>query len=162
MLKLVLIGDVGVGKTSLIRRVFFNDFSEYAESTVGASFVSRTFDDVQLDVWDTAGQERYHALLPLYIRNANVAWVVVTDKKQNLNYWTNQILERRGNDCKIITIQSKLDTSETRLDVDCQTSAKNNVGCADLLARTLEITPVERRQCIDCVEPEQGSAYGCC
>lgn len=146
MLKLVLVGDVGVGKTSLIRRVFFNEFSDDVESTVGASFVSRTFGDVRLDVWDTAGQERYQALLPMYVRNADVAWVV-TDRQRDLRYWTELILEQRGSACHIITVQSKMDCGQARLPMtDCFTSAKNDVGCADLLRLTLATNrPVDRQ-----------------
>ncbi len=60
--KLVLLGEAGVGKTSLVRRFVSNHFREYSESTIGASFLSKTMvvGDMayKFQVWDTAGQEK--------------------------------------------------------------------------------------------------------
>jgi small GTP-binding protein len=60
--KLVLLGDAGVGKTSLVRRFVSNHFREYSESTIGASFLSKVLvvDDMafKFQIWDTAGQEK--------------------------------------------------------------------------------------------------------
>jgi small GTP-binding protein len=78
--KVVLLGDSGVGKSSLVIRYVRGTFHPFQEPTIGAAFVSSTevVDDgddrrVTLKLWDTAGQERYHSLTPLYFRGAHVA-----------------------------------------------------------------------------------------
>ncbi|XP_047310442.1 ras-related protein RABF2b-like [Impatiens glandulifera] len=78
--KLVLLGDVGTGKSSLVLRFVKGQFIEFQESTIGAAFFSQTLavDDanVKFEIWDTAGQERYHSLAPMYYRGAAAAIVV--------------------------------------------------------------------------------------
>ena len=69
--KLVLLGDMGAGKSSLVLRFVKGQFFEHQESTIGAAFMTQTVtvDDhvVKFEIWDTAGQERYHSLAPMYI-----------------------------------------------------------------------------------------------
>ena len=78
--KLVLLGDIAVGKSSLVVRFVKGQFFEYQESTIGAAFLTHTMtvDDVSVkfDIWDTAGQERYQSLAPMYYRGAAAAIVV--------------------------------------------------------------------------------------
>ncbi|CAA7394194.1 unnamed protein product [Spirodela intermedia] len=77
--KLVLLGDAGTGKSSIVLRFVKNQFIDFQESTIGAAFFSQTLtvDDasVKFDIWDTAGQERYHSLAPMYYRGAAAAIV---------------------------------------------------------------------------------------
>ncbi|RDX78597.1 Ras-related protein RABF2b, partial [Mucuna pruriens] len=79
--KLVLLGDMGAGKTSLVLRFVKGQFSEYQESTIGAAFFTQVLSlneaTVKFDIWDTAGQERYHSLAPMYYRGAAAAIVVI-------------------------------------------------------------------------------------
>merc|ERR1719201_1573966 len=83
--KLVLLGKANVGKSSLVIRFVTGKFMDHMESTIGASFFTKTFkvddEDVTFEIWDTAGQERYHSLAPMYYRGARAAIVVydVTD-----------------------------------------------------------------------------------
>nr|CAB3466606.1 unnamed protein product [Digitaria exilis] len=78
--KLVLLGDVGTGKSSLVLRFVKGQFVEFQESTIGAAFFSQTLavndETVKFEIWDTAGQERYHSLAPMYYRGAAAAIVV--------------------------------------------------------------------------------------
>ncbi|XP_042044681.1 ras-related protein RABF2b-like [Salvia splendens] len=78
--KLVLLGDVGAGKSSLVLRFVKGQFVEFQESTIGAAFFSQTvaLNDatVKFEIWDTAGQERYHSLAPMYYRGAAAAIIV--------------------------------------------------------------------------------------
>eukprot|EP01084_Bolivina_argentea_P297854 513213_1 len=78
--KLVLLGDSGVGKSSIERRFVCNKFSEFIEPTVGAMFSRRTLDygdyRFTFEIWDTAGQDRFKSLTPLYYRNATAALIV--------------------------------------------------------------------------------------
>ncbi|CAN1327695.1 Ras-related protein RABF2a [Linum perenne] len=78
--KLVLLGDPGAGKSSLVLRFVKNQFVEFQESTIGAAFFSQTLAvtdvTVKFEIWDTAGQERYHSLAPMYYRGAAAAIIV--------------------------------------------------------------------------------------
>ncbi|KAK4488028.1 hypothetical protein RD792_003796 [Penstemon davidsonii] len=85
--KLVLLGDVGAGKSSLVLRFVKGQFVEFQESTIGAAFFSQTVAvneaTVKFEIWDTAGQERYHSLAPMYYRGAAAAIIVydITNKE---------------------------------------------------------------------------------
>ena len=74
--KVVLLGDSGVGKTSIMEQFVMNSFIENVQSTIGAAVYNKTVDSpkngkLPITVWDTAGQERYNAIMPIYIRGAN-------------------------------------------------------------------------------------------
>ena len=81
-LKVALLGDSGVGKSSLVARIQSDAFADDQEPTIGASFhvhqCRSGTTEYTLEIWDTAGQERYRSLAPLYYRNAD-ALVVVYD-----------------------------------------------------------------------------------
>lgn len=97
--KLVLLGDSGVGKSSIGHRYITNEFSHYVPSTIGASFLTKSFNyqgyQLKLDIWDTAGQERYHCLAPLYYRGSN-AVIIACDVTQpesfkSVELWLKQL-----------------------------------------------------------------------
>ena len=75
--KVVIIGESGVGKSSLLVRYLSNEFEESHNITIGGAFVQLCVDvgskKVTLDIWDTAGQEKYRSLMTLYFRQAVVA-----------------------------------------------------------------------------------------
>jgi Ras-related protein Rab-5C len=84
--KLVLLGEAAVGKSSLVLRFTSNEFQENKEPTIGAAFLAQKCEvgdrTIKFEVWDTAGQERFHSLAPMYYRNAQAAIVVydITNK----------------------------------------------------------------------------------
>ncbi|XP_072979280.1 uncharacterized protein [Typha angustifolia] len=77
--KVVLLGDGRVGKTSLVLRYVTNAFSEKQEATIQASYLTKRLViegvPITLSIWDTAGQERFHALGPIYYRDADAILV---------------------------------------------------------------------------------------
>lgn len=102
--KLVLLGDMGAGKSSLVLRFVKGQFQDFQESTIGAAFFSQTLavneTTVKFEIWDTAGQERYHSLAPMYYRGAAAA-IIVYDITNNDSFvrakkWV-QELQRQGN-----------------------------------------------------------------
>jgi len=78
--KLVILGDVCTGKTSILIRLVKGHFVPYHEATIGASFLTKqmVLDDVpvKFEIWDTAGSERYYSLAPMYYRGAVAALCV--------------------------------------------------------------------------------------
>ncbi|XP_064598315.1 ras-related protein Rab-5A-like [Liolophura sinensis] len=84
-LKVVIVGPISVGKTSLAVRFAKNTYEDIYNQTIGASFISRSMDvgnrTFMFQLWDTAGQERYHCLVPMYLRDSHIALVLydITD-----------------------------------------------------------------------------------
>ena len=102
--KVVLIGESGVGKTSIISRYINNTFKSQLMSTPGANFVTKNVimeDDnqsIKFEIWDTAGQERYRALAKVFYKNAAVCVLVYditrkTSFNELKNYWYKEIKE---------------------------------------------------------------------
>ena len=110
--KVVLLGDSGVGKSSIAQRYIKNEYSEFQESTIGASFLTKTIerDDnsrCRFEIWDTAGQERYHSLAPMYYRGARGCVVVYditsTHSFEKAQSWVNE-LQQSGSPDMIISL----------------------------------------------------------
>ena len=76
--KIVLLGESGVGKTSIISRYTTGQFNEICQSTNGASYSSKTIKlqklkkNLKLDIWDTAGQEKYRSMGKMFYKNAYI------------------------------------------------------------------------------------------
>lgn len=100
--KLVLLGEMGSGKSSLVLRYVKGQFFDFQASTVGAAFLTKTIPElnVKFEIWDTAGQERYHSLAPMYYRGAMAAIIVYditsTDSFTRAKSWVRE-LQRQGN-----------------------------------------------------------------
>lgn len=76
--KTVVIGDSGVGKSSLIRYLYTGKFDLTVEPTIAAAFCLYRHVNTQtcFHIWDTAGQERFLSFVPMYLRNARIALLV--------------------------------------------------------------------------------------
>ena len=115
--KVVLIGESGVGKTSIISRYITNTFKSQLMSTPGANFVTKNIiledenQSIKFEIWDTAGQERYRALAKVFYKNAAVCVLVYditrkTSFNELKNYWYKEIKENAQKDVsKIIFIK---------------------------------------------------------
>jgi len=99
LFKLLLIGDSGVGKSSLLLRFSDHNFDDRYISTIGVDFKIRTVDldgkTLKLQIWDTAGQERFRTIVSSYYRGAHGIIVVydITDREsfENIKHWLNEI-----------------------------------------------------------------------
>nr|XP_043627010.1 ras-related protein Rab5-like [Erigeron canadensis] len=123
--KLVILGDMGTGKTSMILRFVKGQFFDFQESTIGAAFftqvVSINNTTVKFDIWDTAGQERYHSLAPMYYRAAAAAIVVydinTMSSFQKAKKWIEE-LQRQGNPDTIMVLVANKADMITKREVD--------------------------------------------
>ena len=102
--KVVLLGDSGVGKTCLITRYISETFEQNTASTNGASYASKNVNydklkkTITLDIWDTAGQEKYKALTKFFYKDAAIAILVYDITQKNSfesikSYWYEQVKE---------------------------------------------------------------------
>ena len=77
-IKVVLVGESGVGKTSIISQFTTHKFDPHRETSLSAQFISKTIDfqdlgkSIKFDIWDTVGQEKYRALAEIFYRDAKV------------------------------------------------------------------------------------------
>ena len=117
--KIVLLGEAGVGKTSIITRYISGSFSQIVMTSTGSSFVAKKIEledkkIVKLQIWDTAGQEKYRSLAKIFYQSAAVAVLVydITLKKsfeQIKEYWVKEIKENAPEDIIIAIAANKSD-----------------------------------------------------
>ena len=115
--KIVLLGDSGVGKTSLCLNYIKNDLGNYTEPTIGAAFysvlVETGCDSYKLDIWDTAGQEKFRSLTTMYYRNASVVIVVYdivsVGSFDNAKKWIREVRQMIYPEPVIILVGNKYD-----------------------------------------------------
>ncbi|CAF2111794.1 unnamed protein product [Brassica napus] len=121
--KLVLLGDSGVGKSCIVLQFVRGQFDATSKVTVGASFLSQTITlqdstTVKFEIWDTAGQERYSALAPLYYRGAGVAVIVydITSPEsfKKAQYWVKELQKHGSPDIVMALVGNKADLHEKR------------------------------------------------
>ncbi|CAL5348652.1 unnamed protein product [Camellia sinensis] len=102
LLKVIVLGDSGVGKTSLMNQYVHKKFSQQYKATIGADFVTKELqiDDrlVTLQIWDTAGQERFQSLGVAFYRGADCCVLVydvnVMKSFDTLNNWHEEFLKQ--------------------------------------------------------------------
>ena len=121
-LKIVVVGDSGVGKTNLIKRFITNEFSENFKATIGVEFMSKTYKInkhlFKVEIWDTAGQERYKSITAVYYKGAKGGLIVydTTDKNtfDNIDKWLTEIKDKTTSDIKLMIVGNKIDLKEYR------------------------------------------------
>mmetsp|Transcript_16869 Transcript_16869/g.36516 ORF Transcript_16869/g.36516 Transcript_16869/m.36516 type:complete len:199 (-) Transcript_16869:959-1555(-) len=132
--KLVLLGEMGSGKSSLVLRYVKGQFFDYQASTVGAAFLTKAVPElnVKFEIWDTAGQERYHSLAPMYYRGAAAAIIVYditsTDSFNRAKAWVRE-LQKQGNPNMIMALagnKADLEASRAVSVEDAQAYAAEN------------------------------------
>ena len=104
-IKVILVGEPGTGKTSLISVSVGEEFKELTNSTLLSNFVSKKFNkngkNYILNIWDTAGQEKYHAVTKIFTKNAQIViFVYAINSKKTMEglqtYWFKSIKDVLG------------------------------------------------------------------
>ena len=118
-LKLVLIGEPRVGKTSIIAQYVDQVFQDDQQATIGGTFSSKKIKcsngiTLNLEIWDTAGQERFRSVTKMFYKDANAALLVydITNKSTfevMQSYWIEQVLESSPKDIILCIIANKSD-----------------------------------------------------
>lgn len=108
--KVILLGDSNVGKTSFVHQYVYGVALESQTPTIGAAMISKYVNTSKfkghLNIWDTAGQERYRSLVPLYYRGTNIAIVVydITNKASFINAKLSALKVQNNDDGVIIAL----------------------------------------------------------
>ena len=120
--KIVLIGESGVGKTSIINQYVEETFKEDQLTSAGASFSTKKIELKNgnigtLEIWDTAGQEKFRSLTQLFYKEASAAILVYDITRKNSfdeikNYWIKQEKEKPPNNVIIAVVANKIDLFE--------------------------------------------------
>uniref|UniRef100_A0A7N0UNS9 Uncharacterized protein n=1 Tax=Kalanchoe fedtschenkoi TaxID=63787 RepID=A0A7N0UNS9_KALFE len=122
LIKLLLIGDSGVGKSCLLLRFSDGSFTTSFITTIGIDFKIRTIelDDkkIKLQIWDTAGQERFRTITTAYYRGAMGILLVydVTDESSfnNIKNWIRNIEQHASDNVNKILVGNKADMDESK------------------------------------------------
>lgn len=146
--KLVLLGDSGVGKSCLVLRYVRGQFDPTSKVTVGAAFMSHSVNlpdgtTIKFEIWDTAGQERYASLAPLYYRGASAAAIVydVTneDTFAKAKHWVSELQKNAGGNLVVILVGNKTDLAEDRVisaEEGQEYATRNNMLFVETSAKT--------------------------
>ena len=154
--KIVLLGDLSVGKSSIANRYIKGNFSNKYIATIGGSFYAKNIklknnELIKLHIWDTGGSERFKSISNIYYRNADGALLIydVTNEYSlfNLNYWIKE-LKSKVNNLVIAIVGNKIDVNDNlrvvsfikslefaknnNIDICKEISAKNGFGVDDI------------------------------
>ncbi|KAI6225316.1 Ras family protein [Aphelenchoides fujianensis] len=166
LFKILLIGNSGVGKSSLLLRFADNVFQPTYITTIGVDFKIRTLDvngkKIKLQIWDTAGQERFRTITSTYYRGTHGVIVVYdltnSDTFRGIKRWLDEI-ERNCESIPTMLVANKLDNEANRAVVKkdgeeyaicknclfCETSARTGENVEkifeDLTRKILESDP---------------------
>jgi len=123
VVKVVMVGDAGVGKSCLMHRFVEDTYSDSYVSTIGVDYKNdslQSCDDriVRLQVWDTAGQERFRAITSSYYRGCNGALIVfdITDREtfSSLDRWHREVCESSATYPGLVIVGTKADKEAER------------------------------------------------
>ena len=180
-LKLVLIGNTTVGKTSILTRYFDNKFKDDNKSTLGIEFkttiINKNGNNFKLQIWDTTGQERFKSITQNYFRDADGLLFIfdVTNKESfdSLSEWIEISNNSNSKKYKKILIGNKIDLRDQRIideendikpfektyDIDrfLEVSAKTGENITKIFDDIAELFNEEDETSIFSVKPEKES-----
>jgi len=134
VIKITLLGEKNVGKTSLVYRFIENKFRENYKATLGVNLLKKDIDingGVSAQIWDLGGQESFRSLRKLYLEGANGGLVIfdLTDRNSfdKLNEWIDSFKNTRGEQpLLLIGNKSDLENQVKITDKEASQYARNN------------------------------------
>ena len=132
-IKVILLGDSGVGKTCIINRYINDEFNPNSKTTLGSNASSKVIKRGQvsyiLNLWDTTGQEKYHSITNLFIKGSNIVILVYAINSlssfEGLDFWYKSVQEKlEGENYVLAVVGSKSDLIEEEEEVVSEEEAK--------------------------------------
>ena len=116
-IKMILLGESGVGKTSIIKRYLEDQFDKNETSTLSMSYVGKTVKidnkDIRLNIWDTIGQEKYRSISKLFLNETKIVILVYSidngESFKELSYWYDLYKELLGEETILGIAGNKMD-----------------------------------------------------
>lgn len=161
--KMILIGNTGVGKTSLIQKALKNEFSPDIQSTIGFQYsnIIATVNNkkILLQTWDICGQDLFHSLIDSFYKRANLTILVYSiDDRESfdaLNFWLGEIRTYARKINKIVLVGNKKDIGrenrkvsyeegkefymDNQLDMFFEASAKEGINASEIFTQSVEM-----------------------
>ena len=131
--KVILLGDSGVGKSCIINRYINNAYDPNIESTLGSNACTKLVEKKNisyiLNLWDTTGQEKYHSITNLFIKGSNIVILVYSINSlssfEGLDFWYKSVQEKlEGENYVLAVVGSKSDLIEEEEEVVSEEEAK--------------------------------------
>jgi len=143
-IKMILLGDAGVGKTSIIGRYVDDSFSDDYESSSSYTYVQKKIvisnQKINLSIWDTVGQEKYRALTKLFFKDTKIVILVYAIDNKNgfegLDYWLKLYKESIGDEAILGIVGNKSDLflKQQVEEEDAKKFAEDNKGFFSLIS----------------------------
>ena len=116
-IKMILLGESGVGKTSIIKRVMDEDFNENESSSLTMTYslkeIVNNHKNIKLNIWDTIGQEQYRSIAKLFLNDTKIVilvYSIIAEKSfKELEFWYNLCIENLGPDIIFGVVGNKVD-----------------------------------------------------
>ena len=144
--KIIFVGDASVGKTTIISRIMDNPYNEAYEPSIGVDFMSKNIkfrgQNIKLQMWDTAGQEKYKGLIPSYVRNSSIVFVVydISQKSSfdNIPNWIKFI--KSIENTTLVLCGNKIDLSDRKVTKEegMALASKEGIAFFEVSAKTNE------------------------
>lgn len=180
--KVILLGSIGAGKSSILKQLVYDDFRKYYEATIGVDF-GNTYQEIdgkqcKFSVWDTSGSKNFFNIVKSYFHNTDIGLLIfdLTDPHSfaECSYWYEQYRNINpnkpmlliGNKCdKINDIQVSDDEISTFITNSChikymQVSAATRENLESILEEIYKCTPVNRKNNIDLRKKKENNL--CC
>ena len=160
--KVILVGDSGVGKTSIIGR-YLNKYTAEQRATIGASYSNKTqmVDKYQLnfDIWDTAGQERFRSVNSIFYKEAYICIMVYDITKEESfqsvkEYWYNTVKENAIDEIIFGVAGNKIDLYEEE-----KINQEEVKKFCDSIGATFKVTSAKENSYIDDLFIELGRTF---
>ena len=160
--KIILLGNIGVGKTSLILKALRNGFNVNCQSTLGFEYYNILTEidkkKILLQTWDTSGQELFKSIISTFYKRTHLAILVYSiddiESFNTINFWLREIKSYASSDIKLILIGNKKDldsnrqvsfeegknfSNENKFDLFLETSAKEGFNAKEFIFNSAKI-----------------------